>query len=251
MLIKYWRISLLLLFCHCLPADKIKSSHNYWPASQYAYKCPAYQFSINGRQQLPLDILNYNHLSLAAPDATVALEKSRQWILEHGGNDFLSKITLESISVTSIDSIHHFKNKRPLYSLEECGSAKYFIRYVFEPASDVEFHFGVTLDHQYQVISSAGFPNQKSNPDFAKIVSPKKAFRVAWLSHPFKLRNVAEASLIFNPGDNRFVWEFSGKIRKNYKHYTTKCPFVLIDANTARVIRAGTLKGRMTITPHF
>lgn len=247
---KYW-ISLLWLFCGCLPADKIKSSHHYWPASHYACQCPAYQFSMNGQQQLPLDILNYNHLSLAAPDATVAIEKSRQWILEHGGSDFLSQITLESIAVTSTDSIEHFKNKRPFYNLEKCGNAKYFIQYVFEPASDVAFHFGVTMDHQYQVISPAGFPNQKSNPDFAKIVSPQKAFRVAWLTHPIKMRNIAEASLIFNPEDNRFLYEFSGKIRKNYQRYTTKCPFVLVDANTARVFRAGTLKGTMTITPNF
>lgn len=252
----YAGIAIALAACSSSAIKEVKAGGD-WSGHSYMHYCPEYSFSPVGKMYKPLNILDDNHISLAPPDAAMAVDKARDYIVDNAGKGFMMKTTFESIDINVKDSAAAFERKHPKYDLEKCANAKYYVRFLYSPAHETEYCFGIAMDVNYNVLSATDFPLVSRGLPPEKVIGPHEANRIAMKKHRNILTETDEARFAFNDSLNCFVWEIRGKekpvtpvntksTRRDYKF-----GYVCINAHTGEILYYALNEGFAMVNPRY
>jgi hypothetical protein len=228
----------------------------------YSYFCPAYIFSYEGKTNPKLDILEANNISLAGADCLIAIEKAKEYIVKNRGAEFLNHVDFERINITYLDSADAFTNldfylkKVPRYDLSKC-KAKYFVNFMFHSDKTEFYRFGVAMNEEFEILSPLLLPDNKTNPDFYKVIEPQEAYKIALKKHKKLIKNAKSIHFYYEEELNAFVWDITGQREEEKPKSKTQTRidinygFVRINAVTGEILYAARDKGYVMICPRY
>jgi len=241
---------ILLTLTGCSTLGKIETGGE-WIGYNYSYFCPAYSFSAKGQKSKKWDIVYTNHISMAGQDYLDALKIAEDYIKNRGGKNYYDNVKFVYVDITYLDSADNFKNKGPLYDLDKCGDTKYYFSFLFSGGQNIKYRFGIALNDKNEIISEHIFPNQLTNPDFDKIISPSKAIRLAKNHNGTLVTPLETIELVYNKDNNCFVWDLEQEMKLPKSSRKVDYGFMTLNAKTGQIIDSGKRTGQVHIHPSF
>ena len=220
-------------FSQCIEKEKISYGGD-WSNYKYTYFCPTYEFAFGGDTSKTWNILNdpidINQISFQI--LPVKEEVERQ-ILNYSGQDFLKDLKFLSVQIVYPDSIEKFSDRMPFCDLDSCR-VKYFFYYNFSPVENANYHIGIAVDNNLEIVNEFIFPSKK---DFKPIDKELTICKLIDISKRYKkqIEPIEKIKLDYNKESKCFVWIISQGLI-NEKEGINKYNEMMIDASDSEKI---------------
>jgi hypothetical protein len=217
----------------CIEKNKISYGGDF-DNYKYTYFCPTYKFAFGGDTSKTWNNLN-DHIDInqIASQIFPIKKKVEKQILKYAGQDFLQDLKFLSVQIVYPDSIEKFANRMPFCNLDSCR-AKYFFNYNYSPIENANYHIGIAVNDNLEIVNKFIFPQKK---DFKPIDKNLTICKLIDISKKFKeqIEPIDEIKFDYDSESKSFIWIIRQAI-VNEKEGLNKINELIINASNSEMI---------------
>jgi hypothetical protein len=163
-------------------------------------------------------------------------KKSKDYIIERGGNEFYNNLKIHQLEVNYNDSIKIVYENQKLYNLSNYN-VTYWILYTYKN-KNIEYGFGLEFDKNGKMISENKFPKYSENNGFENLTDYCLALDLVKKDKRFKDKKVDYIELAYLESSNSFCWLIEEKksMNKEFEKWEEKTVnLYFVNANTNKL----------------